>query len=110
MKLAYFLLIIVSSIFLCGCSSGSSYYSNYDSEYYDDYEEEYVTSENWECTEDCSGHEAGYEWASDKGINDIDDCGGNSDSFIEGCEAYVNESQIEYEEYYEYYNEDDYIY
>ncbi len=43
------------------------------------------------CTVDCSGHEAGYEWASDKGITDPDDCGGNSDSFIEGCEAYAYE-------------------
>lgn len=43
------------------------------------------------CTVDCSGHEAGYEWAADKGISDPSDCGGNSDSFIEGCEAYANE-------------------
>lgn len=47
------------------------------------------------CTEDCSGHEAGYEWAADKGIADPDDCGGNSQSFIEGCQAYAEEQQEE---------------
>lgn len=45
------------------------------------------------CTSDCSGHEAGYEWAQDKGISDSSDCGGNSNSFIEGCEAYAAEQE-----------------
>lgn len=44
------------------------------------------------CTEDCSGHEAGYEWASEKGITDPYDCDGNSNSFIEGCRAYAEEN------------------
>jgi hypothetical protein len=35
------------------------------------------------CTDDCSGHEAGYNWADETGIEDPDNCGGNSDSFIE---------------------------
>jgi len=43
------------------------------------------------CTGDCSGHEAGYDWAEEKGITDPDDCGGNSTSFIEGCESYAQE-------------------
>jgi hypothetical protein len=30
------------------------------------------------CTQDCSGHEAGYAWAKQKGINDPDHCGGRS--------------------------------
>lgn len=46
----------------------------------------------YECTEDCSGHEAGYEWAEENGIESTDDCGGNSNSFIEGCESYVEEN------------------
>lgn len=50
------------------------------------------------CTVDCSGHEAGYEWAEEKGIDDPDDCGGNSDSFIEGCQAYAKEQQTAMEE------------
>jgi hypothetical protein len=45
------------------------------------------------CTVDCSGHEAGYEWAEEHDIDDPDDCGGNSDSFIEGCQAYAEERQ-----------------
>jgi hypothetical protein len=45
------------------------------------------------CTIDCSGHEAGYEWAEENDIDDPDDCDGNSDSFVEGCEAYAEERQ-----------------
>lgn len=44
----------------------------------------------YDCKDDCSGHKAGYEWASDKNITDYNDCTGNSNSFIEGCEAYVD--------------------
>ncbi|MBA1374958.1 hypothetical protein [Sphingomonas ursincola] len=44
------------------------------------------------CTVDCSGHEAGYNWASDNGITDPDSCGGNSWSFVEGCRAYAEEN------------------
>lgn len=51
-----------------------------------------ITSDTWECTSDCSGHNAGYEWASENGITDPSDCGGKSVSFIEGCEAYTNEN------------------
>ena len=36
-----------------------------------------------------SGHYAGYEWAEQK---DPGSCGGNSTSFIEGCEAYQEQS------------------
>lgn len=45
------------------------------------------------CTSDCSGHEAGYNWAEENGISDADDCGGNSESFIEGCQSYVEENE-----------------
>lgn len=45
----------------------------------------------YDCTADCSGHEAGYRWAEEHDIADEDDCGGNSESFIEGCKAYVEE-------------------
>lgn len=44
-----------------------------------------------ECTEDCSGHEAGYGWAEENGITDPDNCGGNSESFEAGCRAYAEE-------------------
>ena len=45
------------------------------------------------CTIDCSGHEAGYEWAEENGIEDPDDCDGKSDSFIDGCRSYAEEQQ-----------------
>jgi hypothetical protein len=43
----------------------------------------------YECTEDCSGHKAEYEWAEEHNITDESDCGGNSQSFIEGCQTYT---------------------
>ncbi len=54
------------------------------------------------CTVDCSGHSAGYDWAADKGIEDADDCGGNSNSFIEGCRAWAEEKEAEEESNYDY--------
>ena len=50
-----------------------------------------LTFHGYDCTEDCSGHEAGYQWAEEHEINDPDDCSGNSQSFIEGCQAYAEE-------------------
>lgn len=66
---------------------------------------------NYPCTQDCSGHEAGYEWAEEHDIDDVDDCGGNSQSFIEGCESYVEENYGDSDNYdYEddYYDDSDY--
>lgn len=45
------------------------------------------------CTYDCSGHEAGARWAERRGIERPDECSGNSNSFIEGCEEYAQEVQ-----------------
>jgi len=50
------------------------------------------TFHGYPCTVDCSGHEAGYEWAEEKEITDPDDCGGNSQSFIEGYQSYAEEN------------------
>jgi hypothetical protein len=47
------------------------------------------------CTVDCSGHEAGYQWAEEHDITDPDDCGGNSKSFMEGCQSYAEEQSGE---------------
>lgn len=44
------------------------------------------------CKNDCSGHKAGYAWAQQKNVTDPSDCGGNSNSFMEGCRAAVEES------------------
>lgn len=46
-----------------------------------------------DCTQDCSGHDAGYEWAEENDIRDPGDCDGNSQSFIEGCEERAEEWQ-----------------
>jgi hypothetical protein len=43
----------------------------------------------WNCKEDCSGHQAGYNWAANKNMHNSMDCAGNSQSFIEGCEYYI---------------------
>jgi hypothetical protein len=53
------------------------------------------TFDGYECTVDCSGHQAGYYWAEEHGISDGDDCDAagehsNSPSFAEGCHAYVD--------------------
>ena len=96
-KIGIVLLVLLFSVFLSGCDS--SYSGDYE-----DFDEEPITSDNWECTSDCSGHEAGYEWADEHGITDPDDCGGNSDSFIEGCRASANEHNMELEE--DYYDAD----
>lgn len=47
------------------------------------------------CASDCSGHEAGFNWAEEHDIDNEDDCDAagdtsNSPSFAEGCKAYVN--------------------
>lgn len=47
----------------------------------------------YDCTIDCSGHEAGYQWAEQNSIDDPDNCDGNSNSFNEGCQSYVEEQQ-----------------
>lgn len=43
------------------------------------------------CTDDCGGHDAGWQWAIDNGVTDESDCwpSNNSNSFEEGCRAYV---------------------
>jgi hypothetical protein len=46
----------------------------------------------YDCTDDCSGHKAGYDWAEANGITDPADCPmGNSQSFYEGCLAYTED-------------------
>ena len=38
---------------------------------------------DYDCTEDCNGYEAGYNWAENNSIEDGNDCDGNSNSFNE---------------------------
>lgn len=46
-----------------------------------------------ECTDDCSGHAAGYRWADAHNITSEGDCplNGNATSFYEGCLVYVED-------------------
>lgn len=43
----------------------------------------------YKCSSDCSGHKAGYAWASEQGTSSVQNCRGSSKSFVEGCMAYV---------------------
>lgn len=52
-----------------------------------------LTYKGYDCTVDCSGHRAGYNWADRRGIDDENDCEGNSNSFREGCLSYVEEQR-----------------
>lgn len=52
-----------------------------------------VDNGDYACTQDCSGHSAGFSWAQENDVTDAADCGGNSQSFIEGCEAFEAERQ-----------------
>lgn len=51
-----------------------------------------ITDSNFECTDDCSGHEAGYNWAEENEIDDDSYCNTESSSFNEGCASYVEEN------------------
>jgi hypothetical protein len=48
-----------------------------------------ATFDGYECTDDCSGHQAGYEWAEEKGIYDENSCSTPSESFNEGCQSFI---------------------
>ena len=86
----------------CGSNKSSNYsntshsynsYSDSDEVDEEDNEDEDspLTFHGYTCTDDCSGHQAGYDWAEENSITDSDDCSGNSQSFIEGCQAYIEE-------------------
>jgi hypothetical protein len=49
------------------------------------------------CTDDCGGHDAGWQWAQDNGVTDSSECTG-SGSFEDGCQAYVEELDSRVEE------------
>lgn len=71
---------------------GGSYDGTAAEDYDSDVDSSGLTFHGYECPEDCSGHEAGYAWAEENEITDPDNCGGNSQSFIEGCIAYAEEN------------------
>lgn len=82
-------ILIVGSIIAApfvGVSGGHRYD---DGEAYEAYQEESPAFTG--CTDDCSGHQAGYDWAKEKEIVDPDECSGNSQSFVEGCQVAAEE-------------------
>lgn len=76
-------MIVFFILLLCCCCNGPTFlFSNPD-------EKDFC---GYECqTSDCSGHMAGYLWASKYDYYTYSQCiGGNSNSFREGCRAYVD--------------------
>lgn len=82
----------VKSEYIPSTNSYSSY-KNSDYGSYGNYSNEDSIIEPENPYDEGSGHSAGYEWAQE---NDVSSCGGNSNSFIEGCEEYLSQ-QEEYE-------------
>jgi hypothetical protein len=82
----------ISSFEECQDQFGTSYEEDACNDYVKENYSGYDTFYGYNCTEDCSGHNAGYNWAEENGIYDEYDCDGNSNSFNEGCMAYVEEN------------------
>lgn len=55
-------------------------------------------SYSYGCTDDCSGHEAGWAWAAENGIEATEQCYGNSASFDDGCRTFIEEIERRTEE------------
>jgi len=81
-----------SSFQECQDQFGTGYEEDRCNEYVKENYSGYDMFNGYDCTEDCSGHEAGYAWAEKNDISDEYDCGGNSSSFIEGCLSYVQDN------------------
>ena len=48
----------------------------------------------YDCTDNCVGHAAGYRWAEERGIENIDECPENrSQAFYEGCLTYLDDPE-----------------
>ncbi|MGA7326251.1 MAG: hypothetical protein WBX25_17650 [Rhodomicrobium sp.] len=53
----------------------------------------------YECTDDCSGHAAGYRWAAEHDIDEEQYCPeGDSQPFHEGCLVHTQDSNRGYTE------------
>lgn len=98
MRSSVFLLALMSLNLLIGCSGKNSYSSQYREKVYQtdrgsQYDENTYEPDQGNPYDEGTGHDAGYQWAEDNGVEDPDDCDGNSDSFIEGCQTYAEEQQ-----------------
>lgn len=54
--------------------------------------QKYYESRGSSCTSDCSGHDAGYEWAEENSVCDASYADGKSESFDEGVRVYAEEN------------------
>lgn len=81
-----YIYLIVFGFLITACAGDQT--SHYESDYSHDYSYEEDLYEGNPYSEG-SGHYAGFEWAERKGV---DGCGGNSQSFIEGCEEYLRQT------------------
>ncbi len=72
-------------IILMSCATQESHISV-------EYKADTKTFWDYKCTQDCSWHKAGYNWAKKKWINSINRCWWNNQSFIEGCYQYVQDN------------------
>lgn len=86
------ILILLISVALTGCTTSTI--SQYESENTGEEVADCSSLEPYNPYSSGTGHYAGYEWAEKK---DVLSCGGNSQSFIEGCEEYLSQS-IDYED------------
>lgn len=59
---------------------------------YDGDNESYYESRGYGCTSDCSGHDAGYEWADENGVCDEYYSESYSESFDEGVRVYAEDN------------------
>lgn len=83
--MTHYILPLIAILTLTACSGGSG------GGKYDDYQEEPEEASIEESPYDeGTGHNAGYVWAQTNGLTDPSECGGDSDSFIQGCQEYVN--------------------
>ncbi|MCY1460712.1 hypothetical protein D9M71_782940 [compost metagenome] len=49
-----------------------------------------ATFDGYDCLDDCSGHQAGYDWAEENDVDDDSACSTDSPSFNEGCQSFVD--------------------
>ncbi len=61
-------------------------------EYVKEYYTGHKTFYGYECTEDCSGHEAGYSWAEKNNVKNKRECESHSTSFTKGCLIYLEQN------------------
>lgn len=92
-KLIFISVFVFPLLFVsCTCSKQEKLKEKFsDTTYKNDNE---VRCEESNPFEEDSGHYAGYEWAEQ---NNPSSCDGNSDSFIEGCQKYLDQKECTHE-------------